>query len=127
MRISENDTLVPAYWAGRAGEWLRYHVQRESPQPPVWTRFQVSGVIKDGDLSRAFSDLLDTFLEPLCKELLDKIVARDYRVTDYSHRCPDAYQQDAEIRLDRYVIRVGMGYDTYAAGTRVTVSFVRTS
>ena len=123
----QSDSLIPSVWAGWAVAWLEYHIERERPLPPLWAVYQVSQVVKDGDLSNTLDALLDRYCEPACLELLARVQANNTNVKDYGFRCPDQYQLTAECRIDKHVVRVGMGYDTYSAGCRITISYQRTS
>jgi hypothetical protein len=117
------DELHPARWAAEV--LVYFEKLTKDLTPLLWRPYGVSYVVKDGDLSRAQSELFERFLFPGCEEIARKM--EDTTLCVWRTQAASQGVKRVQIYGDNWRVEVSMGYDPPTSGVRIVQKVERLS
>jgi len=127
MRTDKYDHgLSPGVWLGHVLDWFEWQLRElrnadDKRFIRLWIPYSESYVIKDGDLSRNRDDLMDRYLEPSCKAILDQMLSGEQAPITLPRDGEDSGQVTVTGQSRFVRAEVSMWYDARTAGTRVRI------
>lgn len=117
LNLRGESVLSPEIWAGYSAHHLGIVFRMAEAYVQPGEVYQVSYIIKDGELGQTLPTLLSRYVEPAMRTILEMIVADEYETSKEIEIVGGA--KSAMLTVDSFNVHVLFQYDRLSAGIRV--------